>query len=292
MTRRLGLLYRACERHDLFSVFTMRREDLINAIRNSGGHDHVIEEVDTFWPRIELINRAGRYQRLLRELARANNKSNFLALLLEANFAYRFESVGKQLTYEVRPAADDKSSVDFLRVLPSGDHLYLELRLLQEAEGLETEADEIVRIQSTILSKVQKPDGAPTKFLSTDPNAVNVVVIDASANMLGMLDFHDCVLATHGDAGVEEIYRRQVFGLFQEDRPNYPSRIHEIAAKYAYIRSVLHGVLFLFRPEQEMLTYDIQQYLIWNPLLMTDARARAVYGDIAAAVPLHRPDRD
>ena len=110
--------------------------------------------------------------------------------------------------------------------------------------------------------------------------------------MLGMLDFNDCVLATHGDPGVEEIYRRQVFGLFQEDRPEYPDRIHDIATKYDYIRSVLHGVLFLFRPKQEMLMYDIEQYLIWNPFLMTDARARAVYDDIVAAVPLHQPDHD
>ena len=45
-------------------------------------------------------------------------------------------------------------------------------------------------------------------------------------------------------------------------------------------------------PERELLAYDIEQYLIWNPLLINENRARAVYADLAGAVPMHRRRRE
>jgi hypothetical protein len=263
------------------------KQALSCAITRSGGGKNAIDEVDTFWPRIELLQQAGRYGPLLSQLCAANDKSNFLALILEINFAYQFESRGLALTYEVKQAPAHNSSIDFLRVLPSDDHVYLEVRLLQEAQPDRSEKDDIIRVQSTILSKVQKTNGTPIKFFSTATNAVNIVVIDASSSILGMLDFHDCMLATHGDTHVEEVFRRGIFGLFQEDRPAYPDHIHELAAKYRRIKETLHAVLFLFRPEPELLVYRVEQYLIWNPALIDTKRAESIYADISSAVPFH-----
>jgi len=263
------------------------KQALSCAITRSGGGQNAIDEIDTFWPRVELLQQAGRYAPLVSQLCVANDKNNFLALILEINLAYQFESRDLPLTYEVKQAPDHNSSIDFLRILPSADHVYLEVRLLQEGHADRSEQDEIIRIQSTILSKVQKTNGVPIKFFSTAANAVNIVVIDASSSILGMLDFHDCMLATHGDPHVEEIFRRGIFGLFQEDRPEYPDHIHELAAKYRRIRATLHGILFLFRPNVELLAYQVEQYLLWNPLLIDTQRARSIYADISSAIPFH-----
>ena len=265
----------------------MDKEALRCAITRSGGGQNPINEIDTFLPRIELLQQAGRYSLLLSQLFAANDKSNFLALILEVNFAYQFESRGLALTYEVKQAPEHKSSIDFLRVLPSGDHVYLEVRLLQEGQSVHGDQDAIIRIQSAILSKVQNANGAPTKFLSTAANAVNIVVIDASSSISGMLDFPDCVLATNGDPHVEEVFRRGLFGIFQEDRPAYPEHIHTLAAKYERVRQTLHGVLFLFRPDTELLAYQIEQYLIWNPTLVERQRAGYIYEDVSTALPFH-----
>jgi hypothetical protein len=265
----------------------MDKEALRCAIARSGGGQNPINEIDAFWPRIELLQQGGRYGLLLSQLFAANDKSNFLALILEVNFAYQFESRGLALTYEVRQAPEHKSSIDFLRILPSGDHVYLEVRLLQGSQSVYDEQNAIIRIQSAILSKVQNASGAAIKFLSTAANAVNIVVIDASSSIAGMLDFHDCVLATHGDPHVEEVFRRRLFGIFQEDRPEYPNHIHALAAKYQRVRQAIHGVLFLFRPDTELLGYQVEQYLLWNPMLMESQRACFIYEDISKAIPFH-----
>jgi hypothetical protein len=66
---------------------------------------------------------------------------------------------------------------------------------------------------------VQDRHGNPIKFFSTDPDVLNVVVVDATKSILGIIDIYDCLLATYGDPAVDEVYRRGIFGLFQEDRP-------------------------------------------------------------------------
>ena len=207
------------------------------------------------------------------------------------NVAYQFEARGLALTYEVKQAPEGKSSIDFLRALPSGDHVYLEVRLLQEAQAVLSEQRDIYRLQSTILSKVQNDEGAPIKFFSTGDYAVTIIVIDASSSISGSLDLYDCIIATHGDRCVEGVLRRGVFGLFQEARTDDPSYMHTLAAKYRRVRQILHGVLFLFRRDTEMLAYEVEPYLIWNPTLIDDQRAQAIYADITRAIPFHREGR-
>lgn len=285
----------------------MNKQALIDAIKQSGGKQNALDETNVLWARIDYLQKAGRYKQLLSQLTNANDKSNFLALVLEANFAFQFESQGLELTYEVRQDAQQKSSIDFLRKMPTGDSVFFELRLLQQAKAVTSsinaqlpkcnvyriamdgqgEQDEIFRIQNTVLSKVQDKNGRPIKFLSTVADAVNIVVVDATDNILGAIDVFDCKLATYGDPGVEEIHRREVFGLFQADRHEYPQHIHDLAVKYSHIRSMLHGVLFLFKkPDTGILAYQLEQYLMWNSALIGTEKAGPIYKEITNAIPL------
>ena len=284
----------------------MNKQELIDAIRNSGGKQWALAEVDDLWERVELLQNTGRYGALLSQLAATNDKSNFLALVLEVNFAYQFESQGSQLAYEVKQDAGKPSTVDFLRQTATGKRVYVELRLLQQRKSITTMIDdqllkhgisklllggddekrEVERLQGTILAKVQDRKGRPIKFFSTEPDTLNVVVVDVNDTILGTIDVYDCLLATYGDPAVDEVYRRDLFGLFQEDKVEYPQRIHDLAAKYAHIRSRVHGVLFLFRePGSGILAYGLQQYTVWNRALVTEQIAQQVYPDLSTAIP-------
>lgn len=195
--------------------------------------------------------------------------------------------------------------------------MFFELRLLQQTQAVTDEINkqlresdaytlmkagqfeqaEVVRIQGTILSKTQDSAGKPIKFFSTEAGTVNVVVVDATHANLGMIDMHDCKLAVYGDPSVPEFCRRQIFGLFQDDKEEYPQRIHNLAAKFAHAKETLHGVLFLFKePHSGMLAYRLEQYMMWNPARMNPAaieeqRVRDILADITAAVPWRR-ERD
>ena len=247
----------------------MDKQGLVDAICNSGGKRWALAEVDDLWPRIELLQNTGRYAALISQLESANDKNNFLALLLEVNFAHQFESHGLELIYEVKQDPGKPSTVDFLRTTADGKQVYLELRLLQEAKSIaalideqlqkfgvyrlfmggDDEKREVERLQGTILGKVQDGDGTPIKFFSTEPGVVN------------------------------------------KDKPEYPQYIHDVAAKYAHIRSRLHGVAFVFRePNTGIISYKLEQYLIWNRALVDEPTAQHVFGDLTAAIPV-RPER-
>jgi hypothetical protein len=289
----------------------MDKQALIDAIRNSGGGQNALDEADELLSRINYLQQTGRYGQLVSQLTRANDKSNLLALVLEANFAYQFESTGRELAYEVKQDAQQKGSIDFLRKAPSGASVFFELRLLQQTQriteeineqlrrtdaytlmkGGQFEQAEIVRIQTTMLSKTQNPDGKPIKFFSTAAGTVNVVVVDATDANLGMIDVHDCKLAVYGDPSVNEFCRRQIFGLFQNDKPEYPERIHDLASKFSHIKQTLHGIMFLFKERHTgLIAYRLEQYLMLNPALMNpgvmdEARARDILADITGAIP-------
>jgi hypothetical protein len=292
----------------------MDKPGLLVAIRNSGGQQYALDEADVLWTRIEYLQRTKRYGPLISQFARTNEKSNFLALVLEINFAHQFESNGLELRYEVHQDAKHNSSIDFLRTAPTGDSVFFELRLLQKAQAVtdsinkqlesgptysvamdgEDEQVEIARIQNTILSKVQDKNGKPIKFFSTDSNTVNLVVVDATTSILDGIDLNDCKLAIYGDPSVDELSRRSIFGLFQDAKAEYPQRIHDLAARYAHIKGRLHGVLFLFKERGSgVLAYRLNQYLMWNPALINpagigEARTRRIFTEIKSAIPARR----
>ncbi len=285
----------------------MKKQDLVDAIRRSGGRRWPLEEVGDFWPRLELLQNTGRYGDLLASITAANDKNNFLALVLETNFAYQFEAAGRKLAYEIKQDTREGSSIDFLRRTPENKRVFFEIRLLQQRQSIadfinsqlekygiyqilfagEDEREEVIRLQNTVLSKVQDKRGNPIKFFSTDADVVNIVVIDATQSILGAFDIFDCMLVAYGDPSVEEVYRRQVFGLFQNDQPQYPQAIHDLAAKFAHMRNTLHGVLFLFKkPGGELIAYQLEEYLMWNHAKIDQANAGPILADISAVIPV------
>ena len=110
----------------------MDKQTLVDAIKNSHGGQNALEEIDDLLARINYLAQTQRYAELVSQLAKANDKSNFLALVLEVNFAYQFEAGGRELAYEVKQDAKQKGSIDFLRKAPTGDCVFFELRLLQQ----------------------------------------------------------------------------------------------------------------------------------------------------------------
>ena len=213
------------------------------------------------------------------------------------------------LEYEVKQDEADNSSIDFLRRMDSGVSIYLEARLIQQdnntnqsiKDQLECsdfyqismngndDHNSIVRLQSVIRSKVQKVDGTPTKFLRVGNDIVNIVVIDVSDLILRAIDYYDCLLATHGDPSVEEVYRRGIFGLFQEPLAEHPQGIQEIARSCEHIRSILSGVLFIFKSRNSgFLNFDLEHYIVWNPIAVNHAHVEEVCSEIDRAIPVRR----
>ncbi len=282
------------------------RTTLEGAIKASGGAQQPGEQVEGLLAKLQTLEATGRYGALFKTLAKVNNKSNFLAFLLEATFAHQFEAVGMPLEYEVKQVPNQPSSIDFKLAGKTTDTVFFELQLQQQDQATandiskhlaagpfyaavkdgDGEADDIFRLQSTILRKVQKPDGTPVKFLQTGPRIVNIVVVCISDILLGTSDAFDCLLALYGDPEVPEHCRRGVFGLFQDANVGDAEEIKVRAAKYEYVKNTLHGVLFIFRPNGSgVLDYQIQQVMVWNRKLVSENQAACLTAQIAAALP-------
>lgn len=172
------------------------RPPLEAAIKASGGAQQPDDQVEGLLAKLTLLEKTGRYAVLVKSLAYANDKNNFLTLLQETSFAFQFEDAGMPLAYEVTQVARQTSSIDFKLDAQTGEALYFELRLLQQdaktaediTQQLQTslgykvqkdgraEQADIFRLQSTILSKVQNANGTPIKFLKTGEGVVNIVV--------------------------------------------------------------------------------------------------------------------
>jgi hypothetical protein len=285
------------------------KQALEAAILRSGWSGVWEDQLDGLWSKLQLLITKGTYRKLLSNIEKANDPSTFVASVLEATIAFQFESAGILLDYEIKQDPNHKSSVDFRWKTTSGQTVYIEVRLLQQDRGTtesiedqlqdgntwsvakdgDAEQQDIIRVQRVILEKVQQRDGTPTKFLVRDQTIVNVVAIDISRIILGTFDQYDCLLAGRGDPAVPPICRREIFGLFQDARPEYPDRIQALAKSYAHLKAMLHGILFLFRrPKGESFDYSLEQFLVWNPELIDHERAAAISEQINLALPLYK----
>ncbi|MCX8492445.1 MAG: hypothetical protein ORN54_15415, partial [Cyclobacteriaceae bacterium] len=149
------------------------------------------------------------------------------------------------------------------------------------------EAGDIFRLQSTILRKVQKPDGTPVKFSHVGPGILNIVVVCISDILLGMPDIFDCLLTLYGDSEVPGHCWRGVFGLFQDANIADTDEFRARAVKYAHVKSTVHGVLFLFRPKGSGgLDYQLQQIMVWNRCLASADQAKGLTEQISEALPV------
>lgn len=282
------------------------RPTLEAAIKASGGAEQPDDQVVALLAKLNLLDAAGRYGGLLRAVRASNDKWNFLAALLEVTFAHQFETAGVPLEYEVRQEADEPGTIDFRMSVRTGDAVYFELRLLQQeaktsadiAQQLaakqeysvamdgEAERDAVVRLQGTVLQKVQRKDGTPIKFVHAGAGMVNIVVVGVSDLILGMVDTWDCLLTTCGDGAVPPECRRGIVGLFQPpnaaDSPETQARL----ASFEHIRATIHGVLFLFRASGAgVLDYRLEQVMVWNQHLVAEERARALIPEVTAVLP-------
>jgi hypothetical protein len=285
------------------------KQALEAAILRSGWPGVWEDQLDGLWSKIQFLATTGKYLRLCSNIEKANDRSNCVASVLDATIAFQCESAGIQLDYEIKQDASHKSSVDFRWNAASGHTVYIEVRLLQQDRGTtesiagqiqagnlwsvtkdgDAEQQDIIRAQQVILEKVQQRDGTPTKFLVRAQNTVNIVAIDISQIILGTFDQHDCLLVGRGDPAVPSICRREIFGLFQETRPEYPDRIQTLAKSYAHLKETLHGILFLFRlPKRESFNYSLEHFLVWNPALIDERSAAAISEQIKLALPLYK----
>lgn len=284
----------------------LSRDSLIAAIAASGGAAQPDDQVDGLFAKLQFLEATGRFGVLLRGILKANDKSNFLALLLEATFAHQFERIGAPLKYEVKQDPAHGSSIDFGLGLADGPTAYFELRLLQQdqatansiAEQLTAsstyavfkngadEQAEVFKLQGIALGKVEDKTGKPIKFLKVEPTALNIVVVDISDIIIGTADLEDCMLATYGDPAVAVEFRREVFGLFQDALDTYPEHLQQAAARFKHFKATIHAVLFLFKsPRSRPLDYALEQVLVWNRSLVTEEVAGHLMPVCEAALP-------
>jgi hypothetical protein len=285
---------------------SFERATLDIAIAASGGVAQPDDQVNGLFEKLQILESTGSYASILKSIANANDRSNFLSLLLEATFAHQFESNGIRLQYEVKQDTNHGTSIDFALKLDDGCTTYIELRLLQQdhatakdiaeqftdaglyavsKDGAD-EQREVFKLQSIVLSKVQDKGDNPIKFLKADSSVVNIVAVCVSDILLGTVDKNDCILATYGDPAVPENSRRGVFGLFQDVQKDYPSEIQVAAKRFAHLKATIHAVLFLFKPSGSgILDYQLQQVLVWNRGLIMEPRARSVSEQVSSAIP-------
>jgi len=149
----------------------------------------------------------------------------------------------------------------------------------------EGERDAVVRLQGTILQKVQRKGGTPIKFVQADPRVVNFVVLGVSDLLLGTVDARDCLLAACGDGAVPAEFRRNVVGLFQPSHPGDTLETQTRVASFAHIRATIHGVLFVFRVAGAgVLDYRLEQVMVWNRNLVSEPRAKSLMKDFAGVL--------
>ena len=228
--------------------------------------------ISSFREKLELLSERKTYNKLLKSLFASNDLSEFNSYVFEVMFAYDFENNKQHLKYEVNQSKGDNSSVDFLYNL-KGINIYFELKLIQQREciinsiekQLETEnfyeillngddeADDIIRAQNLILSKCQKSDGVPTKFQISQNDSLNFIVINISELQLDMIDRFDCLLLMYGDVSVPEFCQRGIFGMWQDLHDKSSEIEIKYYDKFEYFRKIIHGVLFVRRPLNNVL---------------------------------------
>ena len=263
------------------------------------------DEVAGLVKKLEYLDKLGRYTLLLKELTKCNDINNFKSIIVEATFAYSFEVVNIPLCYEESQADNKESSIDFLLKTQDGKNIYFEIRVNQQQKRIQEEITQqlslnnmysifsngmdeqkdIIRLQSNILSKVQGKDGAPTKFFNVKPGVFNIVAVDISELILGVADRNDCMLAAYGDPYVEEPYRRNIFGLFQEPKQNYPDFILELSKRFSHFRKTIHGILFFIRHSVSgPLDFELRYFLIPNIDLISDSMAKLLDKELLKAL--------
>lgn len=282
----------------------------LNAIVKKIGGFSDDNDIDAFLEKINYLETTQRYGELIKRILPANDVGDFLGSVFETNIAYQFESNQLKLEYGVKQNKSHGSDIDLLMRMDSGHSVYSTSQRINEqlnkssfysvCMNCDTINRSIFRLQSTIISKIQKVDGTPIKFFSNDHAVVNIVVINVSELMLGTIDIFDCLIASYGSRYVQEILGngyanwvpgKEVVGLFQVMPYKCSNDENNIYAVYERARNILHGILFLFKaPDSGVLSYDLESYITWNPSVMNQELIKDILATINKAFPI-RPDR-
>lgn len=262
-------------------------------------------EVASLSKKLEYLNKLGHYSSLLKDLKKCNDINKFKSIIVEATFAYSFEAANIPLCYEKLQSDNQESSIDFTLITKDGKKIYFEIRVNQQQKQIQEEIaqqmslnnmysvslngmdeqKDIIRLQSNILSKVQDKDGTPIKFFTTDSGVFNIVAVDITELILRVADRNDCILAAYGDPFVEEPYRRNIFGLFQKPKQNYPDTILELSKRFSHFRETIHGILFFVRHSLSgPLDFELRYLLILNSSLVSDSEAKFLDKELLKAL--------
>jgi len=262
-------------------------------------------EIANLTKKLEYLDKTGRYSLLLKDFFKCNDINNFKSIVVEATFAYSFEVVNIPLYYEIAQSNDHNSSVDFLLKSQNGKKIFFEIRVNQQQKQRQDEIasqlklknmysvsmngtdeqKEIIRLQSNILSKVQDKNGNPIKFFTTEPGVFNIVAVEITEMILGVVDKNDCMLTSYGDLYVEERFQRTIFGLFQKPEQHYPDHIMEMSKHFSHFRKTVHGILFLVRHSiSGPLDFDLRYHLIPNIVLVSESEAQFLDKEIMNAL--------
>lgn len=255
--------------------------------------------------KLEKLEKTERYSLLLSEVFECNDINRFKSLIVEVSFAYAFETVNRPLIYEETRSNDGDSSIGFLRETEDGKEIYFKLRSdrqhsrkKEEIEGQlklknmyyflldgTGKNEEIVRLQSDILSKTQDKNGESIKSLSSEPGVYNVVVTEISETTSGIVDKNDCLLTAYGDACMEGYEHQKILGLFFKPEKHYPDHVLTIAEHFSRFRKTIHAVLFLVGHfNTGILDIDLSYYLIPNTNLVNNSEAQFLDREIMPAL--------
>lgn len=259
------------------------------------------EDIDSLQDMISNLYVCGVYNRLIKDFYKERDVSNFYSKLFELSIACAIERAGLISFYEASVRDGDNSSIDFKVVDDNGFSLFLEAKLLQDVKikndiqmqlacrpyysahmDGKRERTEILRLQSDILSKVQKRDGALIKFTDPGDMCANVVAIDVGDLILECIDPYDCMLACYGDNGVREHYlKRGIVGLFEQTPVDIFSIDQNLKKRFANAQRVLNGVVFLFRSRSaSRISTDIRYFFVSNRFLTSndkETRLRSMF---------------
>lgn len=281
----------------------MRLQDTLSNLGFNLDRDR--NDITNLSTKLERLEKTKRYSFLLAEVFKCNDVNNFKSLIIEVAFTYAFETVNRPLIYKTAQSNDHDSSFDFLRKTENGKKIYFKLRTNQQRSRIKEDIEnqlklenmysflsngtgkheEIIRLQSSILSKTQDKNGEPIKFVSTEPGVYNIIVAETSEITSGMADKNDCLLTTYGNPCMERYEQRKILGLFFKPETHYPDHVLTIAKHFSRFRKTIHAILFLVgHSNTGPLDIDLSYYLVPNTNLVTNSEAQFLDREIMPAL--------
>lgn len=289
----------------------MQLDELQATIKAAGGGCNALDYAEPLLKKINRLEGAGGYETLLAQLKSAKEEGDFRGRVLEVNFANLFVESGTPLQYGAKQGM--LGDVDFCWHVDEYQ-IFIEMKLLgqdkKSREAINQQLEDtgfyrmcfsedtvdVARIQRDIFEKSSIRKFHPLPL----PNWINIVAVDVSELQLNTVDIADCLLAAAGNEITARYchpltLRPAVVGVFEgagkalsPDQVEWVKCFHKFSSSGdPHPRDYIHGVLFLFRhPDaRAALSYDLSAEIVWNPELMNEKCAKAIFGSLRQIVP-------